>query len=455
MKVNPKIIKYLRRVVGRGNVRTGVEDLYVHSYDATAVSHPPDLVVVPNTADELAELCELLWADGVPLTPRGAGTGYSGGALPVRGGAVVVCDRLKTWTGPSNGTVTCEPGIIVDDLNRELKPFGLFYPVDPASSEASTIGGHLAENAGGPAAFKYGVTRDNVRSIEVISPARGREVVAERLGELDLLSILIGSEGTLAVTLRAELRVHALPLARAVALATFDGAAEAGKAAYTVISSGLGPAKLEFIGADCIKCILEDDPGALPADTEAVLLLEFDGFPEEALAVDAEVEEILAKAGARNVSATDDERESDRLWRVRRGISAALTRLAPHKLNEDVCVPPSRIPSLLEFIEELSQRLNLPIPTFGHVGDGNLHVNFMYDKNDAGQAAKVEKGAGELIEEVLALGGTISGEHGIGLSKLPFVGMELSRAEIKTMRRVKAVFDPHGLLNPGKMPRPG
>jgi len=452
LKVNPKTIKHLRRVVGRGNVRTGAEDLHVHSYDATAVSHPPDIVVVPNTADELAEVCELLWADGIPLTPRGAGTGYSGGALPVRGGAVVVCDRLKAWTGPSNGTVTCEAGVIVDDLNRELKTFGLFYPVDPASSEASTVGGHLAENAGGPSAFKYGVTRDNVRSIEVISPARRREVVTEKPGGLDLLSVLIGSEGTLAVTLRAELRVHALPPARAVALATFDGAAEAGKAAYAVISSGLGPAKLEFIGADCVKCILEDDPDALPSDAEAVLLLEFDGFPGEALAVDAEVEEILAKAGARKVSATDDERESDRLWRVRRGISAALTRLAPHKLNEDVCVPPSRIPALLEFIEELSQRLDLPIPTFGHVGDGNLHVNFMYDKTNTRQAAAVEKGVGELIEEVLSLGGTISGEHGVGLSKLPFVGMELSRAEIETMRRVKAMFDPSELLNPGKMP---
>jgi glycolate oxidase len=452
LKLNPKTIKHLRHIVGRGNVRTGAEDLYVHSYDATAVSHPPDIVVVPNTADELAEVCGFLWADGIPLTPRGAGTGYSGGALPVRGGAAVVCDRLKAWTGPSNGTVTCEAGVIVDDLNRELKPFGLFYPVDPASSEASTIGGHLGENAGGPAAFKYGVTRDNVRSIEVISPARGREIVAERPGELDLMSVLIGSEGTLAVTLRAELRVHAPPPARAVALATFDEAAEAGKAAYAVISSGLGPAKLEFIGADCVKCILEDDPDALPSDAEAVLLLEFDGFPGEALAVDAEVEEILAEAGAREVSATDDERESDRLWRVRRGISAALTRLAPHKLNEDVCVPPSRIPALLEFIEELSQRLGLPIPTFGHVGDGNLHVNFMYDKTDARQAAAVEKGVGELIEEVLALGGTISGEHGVGLSKLPFIDMELSRPEIETMRRVKAIFDPNELLNPGKMP---
>ncbi|UCE25995.1 MAG: FAD-binding protein [Candidatus Coatesbacteria bacterium] len=454
-EINPKIIKDLRRAVGSQNVRTGAEDLYVHSYDATAVSHPPDLVVVPNTADELASVCELLWADGVPLTPRGAGTGYSGGALPVRGGAVVVCDRLKNWTGPSNGTVTCEPGVIVDDLNRELKPLSLFYPVDPASSEASTVGGHLAENAGGPAAFKYGVTRDNVRSMEVINPARGREVVVEKPGELDLLSVLVGSEGTLAVTLRAELRVLARPPARAAALATFDGAPAAGKAAYAVISSGLGPAKLEFIGADCIKCILEDDPDALPADAGAVLLLEFDGSPEEVQAVETEVEEVLAATDARSISATADERESDRLWHVRRGISAALARLAPHKLNEDVCVPPSRVPAFLEFVEEMSRRLGLSMPTFGHVGDGNLHVNFMYDKGDARQAVKVEEGARELAAEVLALGGTISGEHGIGLSKLPFVDMELSRAEIETIRRVKAMFDPNDLLNPGKTPEPG
>jgi glycolate oxidase len=454
-KVKPKIIKELRRIVGRDNVRTAPEDLYVHSYDATAASYVPDLVVVPATVDGLADVCETLWAKSVPVTPRGAGTGYSGGALPVRGGAVVVCDRLKDWTGPSDGTVSCEPGVIVDDLNRKLKTLGLFYPVDPASSDASTIGGHLAENAGGPAAFKYGVTRDNVRSMEVISPGRGREVIAERPGELDLLSVLIGSEGTLAVTLRAVLRVLERPPARAVALATFDGAVEAGAAAYSVISSGLGPAKLEFISADCIRCILENEPGSLPSDAGAVLLLEFDGFPEEVKAIEAEVEALLTGAGARNISATTDESESERLWRVRRGISAALTRLAPHKLNEDVCVPPSRTAELLEFIEGLSRLLGIPIPTFGHVGDGNLHVNFMYDKTDSEHAVKVERGARELIGKVLELGGTISGEHGIGLAKLPFIGMELGRAEIETMQRVKTMFDPDELLNPGKIPHVG
>jgi glycolate oxidase len=452
LKVKSKIIKEICRIVGSGNVRTAAEDLYVHSYDATAASHAPDLVVVPTAVDELARVCETLWAEGVPVTPRGAGTGYSGGALPVLGGAVVVCDRLKGWTGPSDGTVTCESGVIVDDLNRKLKTFGLFYPVDPASSDASTVGGHLAENAGGPAAFKYGVTRDNVRSMEIISPARGREVVTESPGELDLLSVLIGSEGTLAVTLRAELKVFERPAARAVALAAFDDAAAAGTAAYAVISSGLGPGKLEFISADCIKCIIDNDPGALPAGTGPVLMLEFDGFPGEVEAVRTEVETLLIDAGALDVLTTTDEPESEKLWRLRRDISPALALLAPHKLNEDVCVPPSRIPDLLEFIDALSGRLGLPIPTFGHAGDGNLHVNFMYDKGDPGQAAKIERGARELIEKVLELGGTISGEHGIGLAKLPFIGLELGPAEIETMRRVKSVFDPNDLLNPGKMP---
>jgi glycolate oxidase len=454
-KKKRRLIRDLQSVVGRENVRTSSEDLYVHSFDATAASYRPELVTVPRTVDELADVCGILWAERVPLTPRGAGTGYSGGALPVRGGAVVVCDRLKNRAGPSNGSVTCEPGVIVDDLNRGLKPLGLFYPVDPASSDSSTIGGHLAENAGGPAAFKYGVTRDNVLSTEVISPARGREVVAERPGELDLLSVLIGSEGTLAVTLRAELKVLERPPALVVALATFDNATEAGAAAYEVISSGLAPAKLEFIGADCIECILENEPDALPPGAGPVLLMEFDGFPEEVNAIEAEVETSLADSGALNVLTTTDERESERLWRIRRDISPALARLAPHKLNEDVCVPPSRAPALLEFVEALSRVLKLPIPTFGHVGDGNLHVNFMYDKTDAEQAAKVERGARELIEKVLEFGGTISGEHGIGLSKLPFIGLELGRAEIETIKRIKELFDPDELLNPGKTPQAG
>jgi glycolate oxidase len=289
--------------------------------------------------------------------------------------------------------------------------------------------------------------------MEIISPAGGREVVTESPGELDLLSVLIGSEGTLAVTLRAELKILELPAARAVALAAFDDAAVAGTAAYAVISSGLGPGKLEFISADCIKCVIENDPGALPAGTGPVLLLEFDGFPDEVEAIGTEVETLLVDTGALNVLTTTDEPESERLWRLRRDISPALARLAPHKLNEDVCVPPSRIPELLKFIDALSGRLGLPIPTFGHAGDGNLHVNFMYDKGDPGQAAKIERGARELIEKVLELGGTISGEHGIGLAKLPFIGLELGRAEIETMRRVKSVFDPNDLLNPGKMPQ--
>ncbi len=446
-----KLIKDLRSRLGAAAVLEGLEDRYVHSFDATANPVLADVVVIPSAVDELAWACETLWAAGVTVTPRGAGTGYAGGAVPARGGAVVVCDRLRGIGEPRNGVVDVEPGVVGEDLDRFLKPSGTFYPVDPASAEASTLGGHVAENAGGPRALKYGVTRDYVRAVEVISAARGREVYRDEPGEADVLSVLVGSEGTLAVFLRLRLRLLPAPEASAAAVASFGDVEAAAEAANGVLRAAVLPAKLEFLDRRCIACVNTKEPGTFDEDAAAVLMFEFDGL-REAVAAELEAAEAIAgKGGARTVVTAPDGAAAERLWLARRGVSPALGMLAPHKTNEDVCVPRSKIPALLNFVAELEKTYDVPVPTFGHIGDGNLHVNFMYDRRVAEQRERVAEAAARLMARVVELGGTITGEHGVGLAKAAFLPLEQGAAETAYARRIKSFFDPTGLLNPGKI----
>ncbi len=451
MALPRRLAKRLKSRMGAAAVLDGVADRYVHAFDATANPNLPDAVVVPGTVEDLAWACEMLWAEGVPTTPRGAGTGYAGGAVPARGGAVVVCDRLKGVAGGEDGVVAVEPGVVGDDLNRYLKNYGTFYPVDPASAEASTLGGHVATNAGGPRALKYGVTRDYVAAVEVLSPSRGRELYRDEPAEPDVLSVLVGSEGTLAVFLRIWLRVLSAPEVTGAAVATFDDAGTAAAVASDVLRAGVLPAKLEFLDRRCIECVNAKEAGVLDEGAAAALMFEFDG-PGAAVADElAATAAIAGKAAVRKVETAKDALTAERLWRARRGISPALGMLAPHKTNEDVCVPLSQIPALLEFIGQLEEAYDVPVPTFGHIGDGNLHVNFMYDRRVDGQRRRVDEAVARLMARVVELGGTITGEHGVGTAKAPFLGLEQSTAEFAYARRVKSYFDAPGLLNPGKI----
>jgi len=450
MALARKLISALKKRLGSEAVLTSTADLYVHGFDATAAPTLPDIVVRPGDAGALAWACETLWRAGVPVTPRGAGTGFSGGAVPARGGAVIVCDRLKNVTAPADGKVTVGPGVVGDDLNSFLARYGLFYPVDPASADASTIGGHVAENAGGPRALKYGVTRDYVQAVRILSPARGREVVAATPARPDRMGILVGSEGTLAVFLDITLRVLPLPAASATAAASFRDVVAAACAADAVLKAGVLPAKMEFLDKRCIFCVNAVRPAAFDAGAEAVLLLECDGSPA---AVAEEIEttaQALRSAGAVAVTRAEGAAAA-RLWANRRGVSAALGILAPHKLNEDVCVPRSQVPALLKFIRELEDDYGLRIPTFGHIGDGNLHVNFMFHRGQEGAAARADAAAAALMAEVVRVGGTISGEHGVGLAKARFLPLEWSEGAYRYARAVKSFYDPAGLLNPGKI----
>ncbi len=449
--ISKKITRHLKRLLGREDVLTDRADVFVHSYDATDITRTPGVIARPRTVEKLVEVLQYLWAEGVPTVIRGAGTGFSGGALAGPDCALIITDRLK-GIGPVEGdSVWTEPGVVVDQLNDYLDDAGLFYPVDPASSEVSTIGGNVAENAGGPRALKYGVTRDNVLELEVISPGRGREVVSRENYKRDYLSKIIGSEGTLAVTIRARLRLYRTPESRSAVLATFPDSTVAGESALALLLSGLLPAKLEFIDRLCIECSLSKEPGCLPEDAGAVLLVEFDGPPAVVAGESVLAARILEENGADETQTASNEAEIAKLWYVRKGLSPALGQLAPHKLNEDVAVPRSRIPRLLEQIGEISRDCELPIPVFGHIGDGNLHVNVMYDRHDEEQRMNAEEAVKGIMQATVELGGTITGEHGVGLSKIDFLPLEQSPVEFALAAEIKSEFDPDNLLNPGKV----
>jgi glycolate oxidase len=449
--ISNKVIYKLKRTLGHEDILTDPADIFVHSYDATDITRTPGVIARPRTVKKLVETLQYLWSEGIPTVIRGAGTGFSGGALAGPDCALIITDRLKGISPVEGDTVWVEPGVVVDQLNDELRPTGLFYPVDPASSEVSTIGGNIAENAGGPRGLKYGVTRDNVLELEVLSPGRGLETLTGENRQRDYLSTAIGSEGTLAVTLRTRLRLYHRPESRSAVLATFPDSTTAGEAAVALLLSGLLPAKLEFIDRLCIECSLKKQPGYLPEDAGAVLLIEFDGPRDLVTEESKQAAHILEGNGADSAETAAEEAEIERLWYVRKGLSPALGQLAPHKLNEDVAVPRSQIPQLLTLIGEISEDYGLPIPVFGHIGDGNLHVNVMYDRRNLEEKSNAEEAAQRIMQTTVELGGTITGEHGVGLSKMEFLPLEQSPAEFALAAEIKAEFDPDNLLNPGKI----
>jgi glycolate oxidase len=391
--------------------------------------------------------------------PRGAGTGYTGGAVPVRGGIVLSLERLNRIVEIDDGNLIAvvEPHVITGDLQDAVERRGLFYPPDPASLRQSTIGGNVAECAGGPRAFKYGVTRQYVLGLEAVLPTgevirTGGKVVKNVVG-YDLTQLLVGSEGTLAIITQIILRLIPKPPAVRTLRATFPSVTHAVDAVAGIVRARVVPAALELMDADSLAALVEALGGAplAPPGTAAILLIEVDGLAAQVAEEADRVVEACREAGALDLlrATTDEERAA--LWQARRDTSLSLKRLAPLKFNHDVVVPKARIPELFALINRLKAQFDLRIPAFGHVGDGNIHVNLMIAENDPAALARVRAAELELFRGVVALEGSISGEHGIGFSKMPYLGLELSPDVIALMRRVKAAFDPAGILNPGKI----
>jgi glycolate oxidase len=437
-------------------ISSAPEDLVCYGFDASGISGRPAYVAWPRSTEETARLAAWCSAHSLALAARGAGTGMTAGAVPLAGAVVASFEKMDRIIEVDEGNLTAlvEPGVVNGALQRELRPRGLFYPPDPASLEFCTIGGNVAENAGGPRALKYGVTRDYVMEIEAVL-ASGEVIrtgVATHKGVVgyDLTRLLVGSEGTLALMTRIRLKV--IPEAGAVAtlLSSFPSVEAAGEAVARITAARIVPRTCEFMDRGSVRAVEAYRPAGLPQEAEALLLVELDGHPADVEAQAARVGDIMAALGG-GVERARTEADRERLWETRRAISPALHNLGMRKINEDVVVPRPALPAILRSLGELSARSGIMIVNFGHAGDGNIHVNIMAPEGDPEALARAHALVPEVFALVLGAGGTISGEHGVGLTKAPYIGMEIGKRELALMREIKRAFDPRGIMNPGKI----
>jgi glycolate oxidase len=453
------LLPHFATIVGEEFVRTDAESLTRYGVDALKRGHNADVVLLPADTAQVAGIVRLCYEHEVPFVPRGAGTGYTGGAVPVKGGVVISMERMNRIIeiDEENLLAVVEPNVITGDLQAEVEKLGLFYPPDPASLKQSVIGGNVAECAGGPRAFKYGTTKKYVLGLEAVLPTgeivtTGGKVVKNVVG-YDLTQLLVGSEGTLAIITKVTLRLVPKPPVQSTLRATFIDVETAVRAVTNIIRHRVVPAALELIDGESLEAVAAylKVRSLAPEGTGAILLIEVDGIPQ-AVEEEARLVELACReTGATEILRAQDEAERQELWRVRRELSYSLKMITPLKFNHDMVVPKARIPDLISLVARIRGAYNLRIPCFGHAGDGNIHVNIMVSPDDEDEIMRAHEAEKVLFEGVVALEGSISGEHGIGFSKAPFLPIELSPEEIALMKRVKAAFDPKGLLNPGKI----
>jgi glycolate oxidase len=437
-------------------ISTSPEDLVCYGFDASGIEISPSAVVWPDTTEDVVKVMKYAYENSISVVPRGAGTGMTAGAVPSKGAIIISFEKMKRILeiDTENLNVLCEPGVINGRLQRELEWKGLFYPPDPASMNFCTIGGNVAENAGGPRALKYGVTRDYVMEIESVLPngeimTTGVKTSKGVVG-YDLTRLLTGSEGTLSVFTKIRLKILPLPEEVVTLLAIFNNLEASGDAVAKIISSKIIPRTLEFMDREAIAAIEKFKPVGLPKDAEAILLIELDGHPSAITKEAEKIVDICQQLGA-EIKKAEDEDARNQLWASRRAISPALYQIRPTKINEDIVVPRNMVTEMLKRLRKLSEESGIKIVNFGHAGDGNIHVNIMVDKADNDEYTKGLSLVEQIFKDTLSLGGTISGEHGIGLTKAGYIGMELSRKELEIMEAIKKVFDPKNILNPGKI----
>lgn len=456
MNISRKIIEEIRSVAGEKNCSTKKEDLYCHSYDSTARVYIPDLVVFPENEDIVSEVMKIANREMIPVTPRGSGSGATGGTLPVKGGIVLSMTRMNRIIeiDADNLTAKVEPGVVTGDFQREVLKQGLLYPPDPSSADFSTIGGNLAECAGGPKAVKYGVTRDYVLGISFVLPdgrimKTGVETAKGVVG-YDLTRLIVGSEGTLGVITEVTLKLLPAPEKVRTMMAVFDSMESAAETISEIIRKGLIPRAIEYMDNSAIVCAENYIKAGLPVEADAILILEVDGTIESTENEIKSLTELCTKNGAK-IKVAESPEETKDLWKARKAISPSLFMYAPHKINEDIVVPRSKIPLMVKKIKELKEKTGLTMVSFGHAGDGNIHFNIMLNKDDPVELKTAEDAIDEMFDYTLFLNGTISGEHGIGITKQKYISKEIKEDEMDLMKSIKNCFDPNNILNPGKI----
>jgi glycolate oxidase len=430
-------------IVGQENFSLDPADLMCYSYDASGIDSLPEAVVFPRTSEEVSQILRLAYQEGLAVFPRGAATGTTGASVPVQGGLVLSLTRMDRILSVNTQdlTVQVEPGVVTGRLQEEVSRHGLFYPPDPSSMNFCTIGGNVATGAGGPRAVKYGVTKDYVLALEVVlsdgTVIHTGTQTAKGVVGYDLTRLMVGSEGTLGIVTKIVLRLIPMPEATGTLLAFFPDARSAVDAVTGLFASKILPRCAEFLDRMCLRCI-SGLPIEIPADAGAMLLIEVDGFRES---IPGQIETVIRSckdSGAIAVDVAGSERQVRIFWSARQGLAPSIKRLGfPDRINEDICVPRHRLSDMLKELEEIGRRNRITVLNFGHIGDGNLHVNLLLDQGKRDERLRGEIALREIMEATLALGGTISGEHGIGLTKRPFIQMEIDSRSIEIMKGIK------------------
>lgn len=453
-------IAYFKKLLGEDNAYFDEAHRRAYSYDATRKSFLPDGVLFPRDENDVCEILKFCNTHQIIIIPRGSGSGFTGGALAVNGGLVLGFEKYMNKIleiDLENLVARVQPGVINSALQKEVAKFGLFYPPDPASMEYSSLGGNVSENAGGMRAAKYGITKDYVMALRAVLPSgelirAGKRTIKDVAG-YNIAGILIASEGSLAVITEITLKLIALPKLKKTAMGVFDSVQSAMNAVYKTLSKGVTPVSMEFLDRLSIQAVEQKFHKGLPTDAGAILIADVDGNVKESVESDlAVLKESFKDCNAREFRVAKDEAEAADIWFARRNCSQSITIYGTLKLNEDITVPRSKLPELLEGIEQISSKYGFKVPCFGHTGDGNVHTNVMIpDKNDEKQVQKGHEAITEIFKLAVNLGGTLSGEHGIGLSKAPFMNLAFSEAEMNLFRAIKKAFDPNNILNPYKM----
>jgi len=460
--MDPQHIKALEAIVGTDNIHTDTAHLRAYSYDATRAHYQPEAVLFPRHEEDISRILVYCNAHHIAITARGAGSGFTGGALPKNGGIILAMEKHMNQilhVDMENMLATVQPGVINKDLQRHVEALGLFYPPDPASEEYSTLGGNVSENAGGMRAAKYGLTKDYVLALRAVRAngeiiRAGKHTIKDVAG-YNIAGILIASEGTLAVITEITLKLLPKPRYAKSYMGIFPSVEDAMRAVFKSLANGANPVAMEFLDSLVVHAVKEKIGIALPEDAGALLIGDVDGNVPEEVAFQLEIlERSFRENGAQEFRIAEDAQERDQLWVARRNASPSVTLYGSKKLNEDISVPRSKLPEALREIYKIGDTYGLKVPCFGHAGDGNIHVNVMLDGSDPVALENGHKAIREIFQLVVDMGGTLSGEHGIGLSKAEFMDIAFTPAELQLFRDIKKTFDPNNILNPGKMGLP-
>ncbi|WP_299983473.1 FAD-linked oxidase C-terminal domain-containing protein [Desulfobacula sp.] len=457
MGFSNSVYRHLQKISGKSNVTKEKEELLCYSYDATGNSFLPDAIVFPESEKEVARILKLASKEKLIVVPRGAGSGMTGGAVPVKGGLVMVTSRMNKIfdIDENNFLVRVQPGVIVSDIHKSVEEKGLFYPPDPASSSVCTIGGNIGECAGGPRAVKYGVTRDYVLGLRAVLPSgeviKTGVATVKGVAGYDLTRLIVGSEGTLAVVTEITLKLLPKPETVKTMAVFFDSVQRAARTVSGIMKETVIPRCVEFLDEACLDLVKDSLSFDLPESIKALLIIELDG-DVNSVEKDAEnIKKLCFSYEALDVLVAKDTIAAQKLWDARKALSPILYKIASNKINEDIVVPIDKIPDLVQVTQKIQKTSGLKVVSFGHAGDGNIHCNIMYNKADENELKRAEKAVDELFNATLSLGGTITGEHGVGMTKMKYLPLEIGATQIELMKGIKRVFDPQNILNPGKI----